>query len=212
MKHFFATMLLLLFASSLSFGQIAVRVFNYRPTGEFGFAMNPLNSFEIALMGKFTKGATQRTDRRMRVVFSFVHLKMKPRLDVFPIYGVMTGGNSTTSVTGEQSFQRYNITQITLGADFAIIHKKKFNFYAGGDLIVGGTSVAFTKKIPGVIDEDYEGGGGLGGLRLRLGAEYSITDHFGVFVNTHRSGFFLSEPAGFLWAYDYGFGMRYSFN
>lgn len=208
MKTLIAIVTLLLFITTLSFGQISIRVFNYRPTGEFGFVMNPLTSLELGYQGPFSK----RIDRRWRSNMSLVYLRMKPRLDVFPVAGFAADGNGSRVIPGLQSFQKYNIAQLVFGGDFAIVHQEKFNFYAGLDLVGGVASVDYELIYPSWKDETYQGGGVMVGLRGRLGAEYAISDHMGIFINTNRSGFFISEPAAKLWAVDFGLGIRYSFN
>ncbi|WP_353484529.1 hypothetical protein [Haliscomenobacter sp.] len=208
MKTLIAIVTLLLFVTTLSFGQISIRVFNYHPTGEFGFVMSPLTSLELGLQGRFSK----RIERRWRANMSLVYLRMKPRLDVFPVAGFAVDGKGSRVIPGLQSFQKYNIAQFIFGYDYAIVHKEKFNFYAGLDLLGGAASVDYELVYPSWKDETYQGGGVMVGLRARLGVEYAISDHIGVCINTNRSGFYLREPAAKLWAIDYGLGVRYTFN
>ena len=208
MKPIICAAVFLFFASHLAYGQIGVRVFNYRPTGEFGFAMKPLVSLEIGYQPRFSK----RSTKRWRTGFSLLYLNMKPRLEVFPVYGVRYDGNGTTVLPGYQSFQKYAIFQLTGGSDFAFIHKDKYNVYAGADLVIGAANVEYTNVIIGWKDESYQGGGILAGFRFRLGVDYNITDHIGVFVNANRQGFLVTEPGALNGANDFGLGMRYSFN
>lgn len=207
MKTLIAIVTLLLFVTTLSFGQISIRVFNYRPTGEFGFVMNPLTSLELGYQGQFSK----RIDRRLRSNISLVYLRMKPRLDVFPVAGFAVDGKGSRVIPGLQSFQKYKIAQFIFGLDYAIVHQEKFNFYAGLDLLGGVASVDYELIYPSWKDETYQGGGAMVGLRARLGVEYAVSDHMGIFINTNRSGFIIQEPAAKLWAIDYGLGVRYTF-
>lgn len=195
---------LICLATSAS-AQIGVRVFNYRPTGEFGFVMKPTMSLEIGLVNAF------EDDERWRVNFTATFLIMKPRMETFPVYGTMTG-QGTTVLPGEQSFNKYNIFQLYGGADFAIIKQDPFVIFIGGDLVAGAASVDYTHNIQTYKSESYSGGGILAGLRFRAGAEYVINDSFGLSFTANRSVFLVTEPAGIFAANDYGIGVRYSWN
>ncbi|MDX2279449.1 MAG: hypothetical protein NW218_07665 [Saprospiraceae bacterium] len=208
MESFLRVAIFLLLATNLSYGQISLRVFNYRPTGEFGAVMKPLVSVEIGYQSSFSQG----TNNRMRTGISLLYLNMKPRLEVFPVYGILQDSGVTTVLPGYQSFQKYALFQLIGGMDYAFIHKKKLNVYAGVDLVIGTASVEYTNLIIGLIDEGYQGGGLLSGFRFRLGVDYEITDDIGVFVNANRQGFLLIEPRALNGANDYGLGMRYTFN
>ncbi len=204
-KNCLAISMVLSFHSS--FSQISVRVFNYRPTGELGFVMKPLISAEIG----YTQSFEESNSGRLRASFSGTFLKMTPRQSIFPISGVLTSGNGTTVLPGEESFQKYNMVQLFGGIDFAFMKKKKFYLYAGSDIIVGAASIEYRSSVKTVIDESYSGGGYLGGFRFRLGTEYCINDHIGIFFNANRSFYLVSEPAGIFSANDYGLGIRYEF-
>lgn len=189
----------LLFFSNSSFAQIGIRVFDYRPTGELGFVMKPLVSGEISWVEAF--------DGRMRSNISLTYLKMKPRMEVFPVYGVLNGNYV---LPGEQSFQKYSIYELMGGIDFACVQEEPFNIYIGGDLIVGGASIEYTEIIQNWSETSYSGGGILAGLRFRAGVDYSINDQMGLYFNANRSFFLISEPAGIFSGNDYGIGFRYS--
>ena len=208
MKKLFACAIAWLFVAHFSYGQVAARVFYYQPTGEFGFAMKPLVSAELSYQDRFSK----RETKRWRYGFSAIILNMKPRMEVFPVYGVLSDGNGTRVLPGEQSFQRYFLGQIAGGADFAFLHQRDFNVFAGADILVGGASVDYTAVYPGFKDESYQGGGILGGFRFRLGAEYSFGDYISAFFTANRSVFLITDPAAIPWAVDYGLGLRYSFD
>ncbi|MCB0476355.1 MAG: hypothetical protein KDC69_11810, partial [Flavobacteriaceae bacterium] len=133
MKNWLIIINLLFFAPNLTFGQIAVRVFNFRPTGELGFVMKPTTSVEIAFQDRFSK----RSTKRFRTGFSLQYISMKPRLDVFPVSGVGSDANGFRVLPGKQSFQKYAMIQMTGGMDYAFIHKEKLNVFAGFDIVGG---------------------------------------------------------------------------
>lgn len=185
-----------------SFAQLSLRVFNYRPTGEFGFVMNPTFSVEIGYMKSF------ENEGRLRPNFSVTVLNMKPRMKTIPTYGVINGRQV---LPGELSFQKYFIYQLNAGMDIAFIQKKKFVGYAGWQIILGGADVNYTNNVETIIQVTYEGGGILGGLRFNLGAEYDFNEKISVFANANRCVFLVAEPKSLNWANDYGIGMCYTF-
>ena len=208
MKKLFFAFALFFLLSNCSIAQVSLRLVNYRPTGEFGFVMKPAWSVEVGWQPRFSK----RTTKRMRTGFSLLYLNMKPRMEVFPVSGVLHDGNGTTVLPGSQAFQRYRVFQLAGGFDYAVVHRQKLNLYAGFDIIAGVVSVDYTHDIPGWKNESYQGGGIMGGGRVRLGAEYSLSDRISIFLNASRSTFLLSEPTSISSANDYGLGVRYSFN
>jgi hypothetical protein len=204
MNKLIKTGLLLLIANA-SFGQLSLKLYNYRPTGEFGFVMKPTFSAEVGYMGSF------EDDKRLRSHASAAFLVMKPRMESFPIYGVLHESSGDRVLQGEQSFQKYNIAQLFVGFDLAFVKKEPFYAYAGLDITIGAASVEYTDYIETLIDESYSGGGFLGGFRFRLGAEYDINDHIGIFINAERSVWLLTDPAAINWANNYGLGIKYNF-
>ncbi len=205
MRPFLKITFFILFGSNIALGQISVRLFNYRPTGDLGFVMKPLFSAEIGYQQSFDGS-------RIRGGFSLTYLHMKPRMDVFPVTGLLTDGNGTRVLPGEQSFQKYNLGQLFADMDFAFVKQKNFNVFMGGGIIIGAASVEYKANVPPVIVETYQGGGILGGLRFRLGTEYLVNDNIGISFTANRNIFLVADPAGIFWANDYGIGMRYSFD
>lgn len=201
----FLKIALLLFFSGKAFAQISAKAYHYRPTGEFGFVFKPTFSAEIGYMGSF------EDDKRLRPRASVSFLVMKPRLESFPIYGILSDGTGDHVLPGSQSFQKYNIAQLFGGFDLAFIKKEPFYFYGGLDITIGAASVEYTEYIETYKEGSYTGGGFLGGFRFRLGAEYNVTENIGIFIEAQRSVWLLTEPAAINWANDYGLGVKYNF-
>lgn len=202
MKKFLFNVCFLLIIQ-ISYAQVSVRVFNYRPTGEFGSVMKPAYSFEVGYMKPFEE------DDRIRFNISGTFLIMKPRLAVFPIYAVENG---TKILPGEQSFQKFNLFKGFIGYDYAFLKRKKMIVYGGVDIILGTAQVNYTSKIETLRDEKYVGGGVLFGFRFRLGVEYELTPKMSVFASANRQYFLLFSPPGLYSANDYGLGFHYLFN
>lgn len=199
------SLLLLLSTPAFSQKEAFLRFYNYRPTGEFGAVMKPAYSAEIGYGSSFDE------DTRFRYHASLTYLIMKPRLDSFPIYGILHDGTGDHVLPGNQSFQKYNIGQLFGGFDIAFIKQDPFYAYAGFDITIGAATVEYTDYVATVKDESYTGGGILGGVRFRIGAQYDINENIAVSVNANRGGWLLSDPAAINWANDYGVSITYKF-
>jgi hypothetical protein len=205
MRNFLKTIIFVLLAQ-FSFAQLAVRVYHYRPTGMYGYVMKPTFSAEIGYMNSFEK------DKRLRTCASASFLIMRPRLKSFPTYTVMSGGNGTRILPGEQTFKAYNILQVFGGADLAFIKKEPFYAYVGLDVTLGLATVNYTDDVETLKEETYFGGGVLGGFRGRLGVEYDFTDKLSMYVSAQRGMWLLLEPTALNSANDYGVGVKLQFN
>jgi hypothetical protein len=205
MRHSIKLTVLLLLIIKISTAQIFVRAFNYRPTGEFGFAFKPTYSAEIGYMPEFEDGSW------VRICASATYLAMKPRLDTFPIFAVKSG-NGTSVLPGEQSFKKYDLFEIFAGIDVAVVKYKGFFAYIGTDVMIGAGSVEYTTNVNTLITEGYSGGGAIVGGRFRLGLQYDVTYNIGIIAHVTRSVGLLSEPRALNWANDYGVGIRYQFD
>jgi hypothetical protein len=206
MRNFILLTLLLVLCAGKLCGQFALSAVHYRPTGEFGFVMKPLTTVELTFMSRFS----DEPDERFRFGMSLMYLRMKPRLNSFPIWAYGSDDRGAFIYPGEQSFSRYNITFLSGGADFAVIHKERFNWFIGADLMIGGASIDYQSTVVGWKDESYSGGGLLIGFRVRIGVEYQITDHISLFSRVNRHFFLITDPATLGNANDYGVGIRYA--
>ncbi len=186
--------------------QVVLKVYNYRPTGDFGFVLKPTFSAEAGLTGSFIEG------RKMRGIVTVTYLQMKPRLDAIPTTGLLSDGTGDHVLPGAQSFKKYNIGQVFVGFDYAFVRKEPFFIYAGFDLTAGFATVVYTDDVQTYMNASYDGGGILGGARFRLGAEYVLNGYFSLLIHAQRGGWLLTDPAAFNFANDYGLGVKYNFN
>jgi hypothetical protein len=196
----------LLFIAYSSFGQ-TVRVFNYHPTGNFGVVMKPLTSVEIGSQTRFSKRSTKNN----RWGFSFLYLNMKPRADSFPTTKLAYDVHGRKYEPTVHYFSKYALFQTTMGYDYAFVHKERLNVYAGLDLVVGVSTIALVEGYTNGMYEHYEGNSVLGGYRLRLGLDYTLTDMVAVSINVSKSGFAVGDPQAKLGANDIGLGLRFAF-
>lgn len=203
MKKLLQTLLLLLLTAP-AVAQLSLNVFNYRPTGEFGFVMKPTVSAQLNYIKSFDE------DHRFRIRAGATFLVMKPRMDVFPVFALLFDDKQYV-LPGTQSFQRYDVFLLSGGTDCAIIRKKKLFVYAGLDIVLGLASVSYSDHIERLEDKSYTGGGELGGLRGRIGTEYDLNDHIGLMLEIEREGWLLSDPLSINWANRYGLGAKYNF-
>ena len=207
MKSFFLTNYFLLLIHFVSFGQVGVRVFNYRPLGKLGFHMKPLTSLELSYQDDLSE------DDRFRASFGISYLNMKPRLASFPVYSVDAhGGNGNEIFEGAQIFNKYTLLQFSSGVDYAFLCKGKLIMYVGNDIIGGSSEIDYKTTYFGssggkiVVENLF-----FIGYRVKLGIEYNMTDNIGFFVNASRLGFVTVDPPSRAGAIDIGFGMRYLF-
>src|SRR5205085_54224 len=110
-------------------GQIAVKLIQFRPTGELGMTMSKAITGEIMYLSKFDN------NWRMRGGLSYV--SFKARMDSFPVYAIMEDANGTTVLPGYQVFHKCNMTYIFFGMDYAFLDKEKFYAYGGMDIMMG---------------------------------------------------------------------------
>ncbi len=200
-KIIFPVIMVLALAGSVR-SQIGLQLFNFRPTGDFGMAMKPAWSAEVGFYPRF------EDDRRIRVNFSATFIKMKPRMDEFPIYAV---DGYDHLIPGKESFQKYNLGEIMAGMDLAIVKQKKFNFFIALDIVIGAVAVNYTDEVQGLENGSYSGGGYLGGLRPRLGCEYFVADRLCIFANAGRQMLIIAEPRANSAANQYGLGVKFYF-
>lgn len=196
----------LLFAVQIALAsqaQIGLRVYNYRPTGDFGYVMKPLTSAELSFTQAFDK-------KRVRPTFGISVLNFKPRMEIFPTYGLLTVGGNTTVLPGEQKFNKYLMVQLNGGIDVAVVKKEKFFAFLGAGISIGAIAVEYESRVQDIKDESYSGGGYFGGFKFRVGVEYKFNKHFSANISANRNVFLVSEPAALLWANDYGLGIIYT--
>jgi hypothetical protein len=202
MRQFLIFWLFIAFSNVSCFGQWGSHIAQMRPLGELGMIFERQIGFGITYQNAFDDG------RRAGVDFSF--FKMRPRMDEFPIVGTVTSGNSTFVSLGTQSFQRYNLFFFDAYYDWAILERDKFQFYAGGGINIGAASVEYESDSPTISSESYSGGGSIGGLFLRLGYDYYLTDQFTLALSGSRRIYF-QEDAGIFGDYVYRFVGTYHF-
>src|SRR5471030_2545142 len=94
-------LLLFLFFFIRSFSQVSLKIINVRPTGTMGMTFKPTFTGEI-----FYKGFDDKSNWQPRFGLGFI--KCTPRLDTFPVTGLIVSQTTTVS-PGHMSYQKYNI-------------------------------------------------------------------------------------------------------
>jgi len=201
MKNFLV--IITLIAAIPCYGQIGIKLFQFRPIGDLGAAMKKSYSGELMYIGDFENG-----NLRLRAGVSFIILK--PRLDTFPVYTLKQDGNGITAYPGYEVYHKYNMYLFHMGFDYKIITLGNFSFYPGLDFIVGGVDMDYNLSYETLSGENFSGGEILGGIRLRLGADYSISEKTGLFMEISRSMYKIAEQGGFS-HHEIGIGFRYKF-
>jgi len=183
--------------------QIAVKLIQFRPTGELGMTMSKEITGELMYLSKFDN------NWRMRGGISYV--SFTPRMESFPVYAIMEDANGTTVLPGYQVFHKCNMTDVFFGVDYAFLDKEKFYAYGGADIMMGSMKQNYDLSYETYKNESNDLGLLLGGLRFRLGAEYFLSQHFGVFFELTRAVYAVEE-SGFYSNNDIGLGLHYIIN
>lgn len=198
MKKTVLVMTLAIALCQYSFAQFGAKIIHVRPTGELGMAMKTTFSGELIY-----KSFDDDSDLQGRISLGFI--KMSPRMDVFPVQGVISG-QGTTVVPGTMTFSKYNVMYLAAGVDYHFELAETFFLYAGADVNFGGVNQDYQAYYPTISDEGYSGGSVYIGIRPRLGAEYR-TDNFGIFFEANRNMNLIPTEA-FMNYNDYGIGFR----
>ncbi len=191
--------LVFLIISFTGYGQIAVKVLQFRPSGDFGALMKKTFTGEIMFMSKF------KPHFRMRAGLTFVPLKT--RLDTIHFVTVRDGNYLIPSY---YTYKKYNMLNIFIGFDYSFIDNEHFAPYIGMDIIFGTVAVDYSKSIPTLEQEDAQINYVLAGIRPRIGFEYTFYEHYGIFLEVSR-GMYLITENGFYANNDIGLGIHYTF-
>ncbi|HNP49276.1 MAG TPA: hypothetical protein PKL85_10585 [Bacteroidia bacterium] len=187
--------------------QISLMLYNFRPTGEFGYVMKPAYSAELG----YANGIDEADP--IRSSFSITYLSFTPRLDTFPTTGYYYSGSTGSMVVqGYQCYQKYNLLLLYCGMDWPFIKKDPFFVYVGLDITAGFSEIEYTSYMELISDESYSGGSILAGFRGRLGVEYKLSKSLGLFANLERMGWLNAEPKSTNAGNTYGIGIHLNFN
>src|ERR1043165_3765396 len=134
--------LLLLSAAGIASAQLSVRLYNYRPTGDYGAAFKPTFSAEIGHIKDFEE------DKWVRPVLMGTVIYLKPRMAELPVTGEIEDGNGLTVYPGTMSYKLFIMLQLHAGIDVAVMKKEKFNAFIGTSLLAGEAFVHYHAVIP----------------------------------------------------------------
>lgn len=182
--------------------QVGLHVAQLRPLGEMGLIFEKQIGFGFTYNSEF--------DDKWRVGMELSHFKMRQRIDPIPIVGLIISGNSTFVSLGTQRFTQYNILYLDGFVDRALIEKEKFELYVGGGITGGAASVSYESYTPQISDGSYSGGGFIGGLFLRAGYDYHLTNKLTVGLSGVRR-IYAQQDAGIFGNYTYRLAFTYGF-
>ena len=171
--------LLIAFFSVRANAQLGVKTFYYIPTGTLGGVMKKNIGFELMKIGDHTED-----NMRFRVGLSYV--ASQPRLDTFPTVSYIYSNGQTTIYPGYVTYRNFNAIFIIAGMDWTGWEDKKFIFYPGFDVCIGGYGLDYSKKT-GWSDEESVGGFAAFGLRPRAGMIYHVNDDLNLNLELTRS-------------------------
>jgi len=203
MKQFILVILLL---TTLQVNaQLGIKFLHFNPTGDQGLLFEKRFTAELLWINEFDED-----EHNLRGRFGLSYIPLEARMDTFPSYATVTGGNGTKVLPGYEIYEKYNMGYIFVGMDWAFVHKDPFFAYLGADVLVGGINMKTEAYYETYTHQNFEGGQYLGGLRFRAGAQYMLTQRFSVFGELSRSYYLISETGGQS-HYDYGLGVLYMF-
>jgi hypothetical protein len=192
---------LLLLAASSSHAQLAVKAFQFRPTGELGQVANKAIAGELLFMENIKK-------KFFRTRAAIGYAKLTPRQDTIPLYGI-SNDNGGIVYPSYQVFHKLSIAYVSIGGDFRIVNKNPYFAYLGIEgmgFVLNEEMDSYSKYASRGGDESY----GLIGYRARIGFEYLVNDHIGLFLEGTRAGYF-SPLVGAIGHNDIGLGFHYNF-
>jgi hypothetical protein len=191
---------LLFIISSESYGQIAAKVIQFRPSGDFGALMKRTFTGEIMYMTQF--------DPYLRVRAGLGFVPLQTRVDTLKYVTVRDGNYLIPSYI---TYRKYNMFVGFFGLDVSVLDNEHFNPYLGFDILAGTVVVDYDKRIPTLLEESAAVSYMLVGFRPRIGFEYTFYEHYGIFLEVSR-GMYLITEQGLYANNDIGLGFHYTFN
>jgi hypothetical protein len=184
--------------------QIGIKLMQFRPTGDLGYVVERKWTPEFQYIQDF--------EDRTRMRASFLYMNLQPRLDTFPTTGLISDSQGFRVLPGWQTFSKINMYLITGGLDYAVVELFDYDLalYPGLDIIFGGIGMEYETYTPDISSGSFSGGFAIGGLRLRLGAEYAFNDHFGANLEWSTATYYQEEGGRYTFN-DLGLGVRYQF-
>jgi hypothetical protein len=184
--------------------QIGIKLMQFRPTGDLGYVVERKWTPEFLYIQDF--------EEKTRMRASFLYMNLQPRLDTFPTTGLISDSNGFRVLPGWQTFSKINMYLITGGLDYAVVELFDYDLalYPGLDIIFGGIGMEYESYTPEISSSGFSGGFMIGGLRLRLGAEWAFNDHFGANFEWSTATYYQEEGGRYTFN-DLGIGVRYQF-
>ncbi len=201
LKKIFISSALALFVLGCN-GQIALKGLYFMPRGDLGAVFKKKISAEIMYMSEF--------DGHWHVRAGIGYLNLKPRLDTFPVTGIISDGSGTHVVPGYEVYHKYSIGYLFVGGDFRFVEDVKLSPYIGLDLLIGATNEEKDSYYPLIESRTDRVGQVLGGIRLRVGTEYAFTEHLSAFIDLSSAGYLVTENGAF-GHFEAGLGVHYIF-
>jgi hypothetical protein len=169
-----------LFAFLNSYGQLGIKISQYRPANELGGVFNKAVAGEISVVQSSFK-------KKWAIHLGISYTQLKSRQDTVRLYAVSNKGGDYKVYPGYQVYNKYNLFWMSLGVDYYWIKTKKAKLYSGLDVIAGGSAIDYILYYETIRDEDYSGGDGNVGFRIRVGASLNLSDNLEAFTEFTRN-------------------------
>ena len=171
-----------------SLAQVAVKVMQIRPTGEFGEVMERKVMAEALYMDDF--------EGRLRPRFSLGLVSMEPQLEKIPVSAYVYNGSTDTVYHGYQSFSKYRMVLIAGGLDWEALDLDPVRIYPGLGVVFGTIKQEYEIHIPNYENESYAEGNFFAGLRVLAGIEYSFSEPVAAFAEFSRDMYLVAYESG----------------
>jgi len=173
-------LLILLFSCNFIYSQVGVKILHARPTDDFGFAVKPTISGEIIY---------KKINSKKKLVsrFGIGFIRFSPRLDTFPVRGVLVTYGNSSSVPGKLAPSPCNYFYGNIGLDYKIKINDSICFYPGLDINMGRTMSKHYEFYPMISDGYYEDNRIILGGGIRIGLEYIYKRKFAFFIEVERN-------------------------
>ena len=173
----------------------------YSPTGDLGAIMKKTIGLELGQMG-------DHLDEEFRWRYGIGCMTMKPRLDTFYKAAKNSSSTGATFTPGYERYEKFFNVYAFGGYDYIRENDKKYKVYPGFDILGGVYSYTLQKKFYNSID-NAKNKDIYGGIRLRIGFLYEVTEKLNLHLELGRTYNYLYSPQYFWSGNEIGINIQY---
>lgn len=188
----------------ISSGQMGIKISLLQPTGDIGPLFKKAPAYESYYVGHWY-------DDIGRIRAGMIYSTLQPQLDSFPV--VTHGGiNDPQFIPGMVTYRNFHMLMIYAGADFKIVHYKKFHWYAGASITYGLASMKYSESYKNNSHTSLDLEDSFGGFIFRTSIDYELSNHFGVLLEASNTSVLVTNGSKSYGHYNMGIGINYFIN